>query len=769
MTSPSGPSNFEYSEDSVVARLSFDVPPQALTDARQLAEAMAAVATQQEYIARSTGTWLDYYNQVPQIMERANQAYRETITQLERMAYIQNEMGGGKANIGPSTGDPSGGYSTAAPQGYVNPFAGQFFGMGVTPDLTNAQQHMMGMAAQNPQMYANMMGARGNAVNPALLGMVGGIAAGATGQAPQSGGGMGQGGPAAASQSPQATQSQRKAAAPPDSSQSGAPTTSEPQNIPAQPHPDAPAWQQAVAGAIAGAQQIVNEGQAGAGGRSKMLGMAGAALGAGAMAMNKIGDNPGGNASSRLASIAKGAGLAGAVGTGAWLASKVQDVGEQVTKYSQLGSVQGGGLAEGVGYEAQARLMALNPFITAEQSRQVMQMALREGFRGGQFDTVQDFMIKNFKDMGMSLGDQMELIKSSVVAGGESTQTFKQNMDDLQNTLTEMKLLAGEGGASLPDRAAQLQSNVSTLTSLNVGQDSAQRAGLAMQEMFKDNKILREAAPGLMNDAAKNPLFMQQVALRHGITGLPGAIPGKLEDAGIDMNQAFLEQAQYIIDNFIRGQYQDDRDAAVIFQQYMAEQGVPMDQNTAYELYKQLTSGRDIAGDTGRSVASAEAKRRLRQKQGPGIVQGTVDSLTGVTRGIGKPLEKIGSLFTNAFRGDSEAAQQDFEDLPGAFGGGASQVWNSMFGSARSQVDQQMKEARENASRGGSAPVQTQGTVSGEVRITVDQQGRVTAPQSIQLSGQQKSANAGYGNAQLNNAPPGDPSFGHSFLGWGGN
>ncbi len=48
------------------------------------------------------------------------------------------------------------------------------------------------------------------------------------------------------------------------------------------------------------------------------------------------------------------------------------------------------------------------------------------------------------------------------------------------------------------------------------------------------------------------------------------------------------------------------------------------------------------------------------------------------------------------------------------------------------------------------------GTVTGNVTITVDQQGRVTAPQSIQLTGAQKAALAGGGTAQLNNIQPGD-------------
>jgi hypothetical protein len=55
-----------------------------------------------------------------------------------------------------------------------------------------------------------------------------------------------------------------------------------------------------------------------------------------------------------------------------------------------------------------------------------------------------------------------------------------------------------------------------------------------------------------------------------------------------------------------------------------------------------------------------------------------------------------------------------------------------------------------------SGRVTTEGTVRGNVTITIDQSGRVTAPPSIQLTGLQKSALAGWGSSQVNNVAPGD-------------
>ena len=299
----------------------------------------------------------------------------------------------------------------------------------------------------------------------------------------------------------------------------------------------------------------------------------------------------------------------GVAGLGLGAMGAAQNIGERVTDLTQLGSVQGGGAVEGAGYEVSARIMALNPFINTDQARQVMQMSLKSGFRGGEGDMVQDFMVKNFKDMSMSFADSLSVIESSAQKSGDSTLGLADKMKDLQGTLDLMKGLSGEGGAALPEREAQFESTVKTLSSLNVDPESANRSALAMQEMFKDNPILRSAAPQLANAAAQNPMFMQQVAMRNGITGmLPGALPGALEDAGIDTHDAFLDQAKYVA-NMVSKYPGGKRNQAAMFQELMAQQGVPMDQKTAYALYGEVSGGRDIAGDTEKSMQAGRVTR----------------------------------------------------------------------------------------------------------------------------------------------------------------
>lgn len=744
MTSPSGPSNFEYSDDSVVARLSFDVPPQALTDVSQLTQALSAMATQQEYISRSTGTWLDYMQQVPQIMERANQSYREAITQMERMSYIQGEMGGGPGpNVSPgaTAGPTGGGYTTAAPAGYSNPFAGQFFGMGMTPDLTSAQQHMGMMASQDPRLYANMMAARGQAVNPAMMGAVGGAVAGATGQGGvgNTGGGQGWGNAAPGSQSPQATQTSRDSASPPDPTQSGQGKSSEQQNIPATPHPDAPAWQQAIAGGINSAQQVVNEAQASGGRNSKLLGMASAGLGGAASLMNKYasGDDMG-----KLGTVAKGIGAAGAVGGAAWMFNKGQDAGEMLQRYQQLGSVQGGDMGTGMQYEAQARLLALNPFITTQQARQAMQMALSSGFRGGDYDTIQDYMLSNFKDLGVQFSTSMDIAKQSIKSG----ETAGQATAGTRETLQSMYELSRTGGASFPERQEQFQNTFDSLTGMGVNAESARRASVGLQEGYGDNMALRDSIDKIGIQSAGSPTLMQLAAQKAGVTGvLPGALPAALAEKGIDPDEAMLSGAKQIAE-FCKG-YPERLNRIAAFQALMGQQGVQLDFQQAEAMYDKVT------GEKSPTEQANENIDRASKTDNRPILSKAKSYLTGLGKYTGGALAAAGDVL----------------------GGHYSDAWHDLTQNPFSSEKDESKGTADLFAKGGRTPqeppktpqdvkpVQTEGQVSGQVTITVDQSGKVNAPSTIQLTGQQKSANAGWGNSTLNNPGPGDN---HTSLGW---
>lgn len=757
MTTPSD-SSFDYTDDSVIARVAFDIPHQAVGDVSQLTAAMSAMRTELESIARAQSDWMDYLRQVPEITSRANQAIREQITLMERMSYVQGEVGvgggGGKFWGGGGGGAPGaaggggggggGGYSTAAAPGYVNPFRDMAFGTGAHGGDGGAGGMGAALGAlekNDPHTFANVTSARGQAVNPALLGMVGGALAASYGKGTQPGQ-AGSGGEADGSTVPQGTSAARTSAGKPDPGKGGAPMGAASQNDPGEPSPDGtdnqkmisnllneartgrigPRIASIIRSVIGGGRDAGGGGGAGGsadgGGANDLIGSALGSLGS-SMLPGMFGGRAGGGIAGMLGAhkgTAIGLGVAG-LGLGAMGAA--QNIGERVTDLTQLGSVQGGGAVEGAGYEVSARIMALNPFINTDQARQVMQMSLKSGFRGGEGDMVQDFMVKNFKDMSMSFADSLSVIESSAQKSGDSTLGLADKMKDLQGTLDLMKGLSGEGGAALPEREAQFESTVKTLSSLNVDPESANRSALAMQEMFKDNPVLRSAAPQLANAAAQSPMFMQQVAMRNGITGmLPGALPGALADAGIDTHDAFLDQAKYVA-NMVSKYPGGKRNQAAMFQELMAQQGVPMDQKTAYALYGEVSGGRDIAGDTEKSMQTGAGHKTIGSK--------IMDNFTRQS-GAQSAADNFSASRQDGFTPDGQPPRS----LP----------------QSREQV--------------GSGSLTAQGTVNGELRVTVDQQGRVTAPPTIQLTGQQKAVMAGGGSGQLNSVGPGDPNYMHA-------
>ena len=273
--------------------------------------------------------------------------------------------------------------------------------------------------------------------------------------------------------------------------------------------------------------------------------------------------------------------------------------------------------------------------------------------------------------------------------------------------------------------------------------------------------VLRDAAPGIANGAAQNPLFLTQVANRHGITGmLPGATQGALEDAGIDFDEAFLEQARYVA-NMVKGYPGGMRNQAEMFRMLMAEQGAPMDPKAAYEMYKELTGGRDIEGDVAKSIDRGAGSQTIGSR------------LSAPIRGIAKTFGL--TSIDNLIKGDFMGAAREISEGPSTFAsmfGGDREADRSADAFAASRADgaafspagvpsRVLPRSPDQVTPGGN--LTAQGNVTGEVRITVDQAGRVTAPPTIQLTGQQKAALAGYGSTQLNNPPPGDPTYYHAY------
>ncbi len=726
MTSPTEGGSFDYTDDSVIAKVSIDVPSQAITDINQLSESMAAMREQLKSVAEAQGQWLDFLNQMPKTLGETNSAIKEQITLLERQNYLQGESGGPftTSSSGGSQGTGSGGgYSTAAQPGNPQPWQmGVTPGTGVNPPSPQQiQERSARMGAEDPALEANVQSARGVAFNPALLGM----AASAVARR------FGLGKPASGAVKPNQP-ADRDADKPPDIGMGGVPMSADDPSSPGDPNDDD--TDDGKKNTILA--QLVNDFKGGKNGRAARMGQtllgaaSGRLIGGGAAAAG--GSMLGGIAKSIMSN--KSARTAGALGLGALAFNKAQDLGEKYTEFQQLGSVQGGDAMTGMKYEAQARIMALNPFITTQQARQAMQMALKEGFRGDNYDTVQSFMVENFKELGISMGQSMDLMKASVkgLSEGDSQAGVKKDLDETLNT---MKELSAEGGLSFPERVNQLQELKEQMAAQGFSPENANRTALGLQEGYGDSMALRESIGNISGQVSGSPMLMTLAAQKAGITGvLPNALPLAMDAAGMDGDE-ILESAASQVAQMVSGHgIYINRVAG--FQTLMLQYGVSEmeDIQKAKALYDKVTGGGE--------KPTAKANRTVAR-------QGKTDTRKGQTSGSPEDENWTRQHSNYTPSGNASGRAESFEE--------AGRGSNSFAPSGNPPAS-----LPQNASQVPMS-MTSSGTVTGNVTITVDQQGRVTAPQSIQLTGAQKAALAGGGTAQLNNIQPGDSHAYNTF------
>jgi hypothetical protein len=733
MTTP-GSDAFDYTDDSVIARVSIDVPASSLTDISQLTQAMSTMRVELEAIARAQSDWLDYLQQVPQIAERANQAYRESLTQMERIAYVQNEIGGGTLGVGGGPTDPGGGgagyggspgtasgYSTAAPQGYVNPFKDMVSGTGQPQSASAVNEQINQISQEDPRLAANMMAQRGIGINPNMLGTIGGVAAGMLGKSEASPGG-GPGNVAAAAGTLGA----------------GILGTG--------------------AGAAAGTlgARVLSETKFG-NRISDALGMGGGGggdgggTGSGAPGWGGRVASVGRGAARYIGNMSTASKVAGGLGLGAVAFNEVQNIGERVTQYQQLGAEEGGSFATGMEKELSARVRAIDPFVNAGQVREAMQKPMSEGYRGDAQNELRDVLLDNFKEMGISMADSAAVAFSNLKETDGSDAAVKKVVEQQRDTAKMMHDLAGDGGASLSQRVAANLESTLTLNEAGLSQANIDRSSLAAQEAFADTPALRgKRIEQIQSGAVTNANFGAIVAQRTGVTGyLPEVQAKAMEEAGYDADEIFEIGVKEMI-NYASGQ-PNRLNRIAVFRRLMNEaNNTNMSLDEATKLYEKYSDGKDPKGQTqrGNEAVARNAQKTHNTNWNP------ISYLKNII--TAKPEDILGEIMGN--RAPSEAAERTAESFAQAGRGPGAENY--------APSGRKAPALPQNASQVPQT-VNTQGRVSGNVTITVDQAGRVTAPPTIQLTGTQRAVNAGAGSAQLNNAQPGENYANKSFPGGG--
>jgi hypothetical protein len=462
MTTPGGMnSGFDHGDDFVAARVTIDVPTEGIAGLREITQEMDRFRTGVEAANRSSETFTGYLQRIAEAANQAATATENMVSMLERTTSYQNgaATGGGMPQL------------NASPQ-YSDPFAGAALGMGGGGGAGggDVRSQLDSLREQNPRAYVNKMAASGQY-------RMGDIPATSP---------SGQDITTAADRINQRTQMQ----------QEGQVDASGNSNI----------------GSRSGRNgQIDNE-------------MPGGGVSGGLRALGGLGRLlPEGALGTGLGRVAAVAGPLGAAIGGGLLANEaVQRVGGVYQDYKNMGSVRGGGAVEGMGYEIGIRALAMNPFISGDQSRQIIQQGLREGYTGKEFDTVTSMVANNLKEMNMDISQSFDLLRKNVKEGGMSEV-------GLGAALGNIKDMSQAGYRSLPELTAGYQQTSGALIGMGVGGPAASQAALISGAAGASSMTGKSADEQLVQAMIGSPqnlaIIKAQGGLNLPVGTMPQAIP----------------------------------------------------------------------------------------------------------------------------------------------------------------------------------------------------------------------------------------------------
>lgn len=225
--------------------------------------------------------------------------------------------------------------------------------------------------------------------------------------------------------------------------------------------------------------------------------------------------------------LLKGAGVAGLAAAGF---AGVQKVGSTMQGFAAQGAQRGGGMQEGLQFEMGVRSMAMNPFIDVEQSRKIMQTALNEGFTGNEMETVTQFMTENLMKMNMTAQESAKVLQENVIKGG-------QDMAEAQQDAMAASNLAQNEDAKKTSSEFRDTWQDSTATAIAAGADGSAASSLGglASSMFGESEVLGslsgQIVPGMTTNMSMGMAIGQEVGYR----GNPlGALEYALNQKGGD-------------------------------------------------------------------------------------------------------------------------------------------------------------------------------------------------------------------------------------------
>ena len=810
-------------DDFISARVNFEIPAEASAQMREINTELERLRTNSDAAARSVDSFTRYIQLLNEAQERTSESSRSLAATMERMGALTAK--GAQPQV-----------STAVPTGtHAQPWAGVTEGMGIPQHRTpatiaqvptgGAQSMFDQLAQEDPRAYLNARAAWGG---------------GKQGELPQvsiSQESLDRLAERIAVRDQGQQQEEAKRTAPADRSGGGG---GRGRASPQAPQAPWDSWRDRVAdwagtaGTVAGAAGVGGRGLGGMVGRAlqnwgtrlQQRGRPDASAPTGGPRIRTAGtggEEPSiptegeteegveepeegeeeesprkGGGGGQLGKIGKGLGIAGAgitAGVAAYGAYK--KIGGEIQRYRALGQIRGGGFGEGFGYEMQARIMALNPFITTEQSRQIIQSALTQGYTGKEFDTVTAFMASNLKDMNMSVAEQQKLLQAGVHNSNESISGLTQN---LTQAFATMKALSQTGYNTLPQREAAFEAVVPGALAGGMAPKEAIRLGTMVGQEFAGEPGMGDMGARIQSGIQNKPfagLFLQQ----HGGPGgtpinVPGAVGG---DPGSILESMTADQRESATWNAIKAIADASQGNVMLFQMQMRTLlGIDLSRAEARKLMddaksvgtgsdkdplKAAQQARDKENEARKRGKIAQGRKALQDKLGGPFGLGGLGGLGGGNTSISDK-DALAYAEKQGFTGQTEGLDVE-QNLMTFYGGHGYEVgsggnWKP-FDPGNADMLKDLKSGklrvREQGGTGqgtklSDIPNVSGGTgsgdgrdgnkpsgLSGELKVTVhpaNMRAVLNVPNYVPITSNEQAANSGFGNATRNNPPPGD-------------
>lgn len=777
---------FESGADYVAARVSFDIDNSGVSSLKELSESLNNFRTATEAANRTGADFLKFLQQMTALTNQANEAQTQLVNTLQRMTDSQQAIMTGQGT------QVSRGY----PQGRVDPLSGMGGGAGSgmgnrAPTTAGTEGYLDNLAAQDPRKYLNMQSNWGNV---------------RTGDVPAH----------SPSDNDLAQHAQRHRDR--DKAQTDQAVATH-MNDPFSP------MQRRISGMTSGAAQLLSEISPGGGGGMGMAGMAqqglmslsgmlrqsGAAqavLGAGGGAVPNATATAGGIGSLSgllgrgAAFLGTGAGMvATGIGAGVGAEYLLQEGGQAVQNYRSMGQIRGGGFQEGLGYEMAIRSMALSPFLSTDQARQIVAQGLSSGYTGKEFDTVTQFMAANLKDMNMSVAESMKIFKKNVVEGGMSQEGLSASLEGL-------KIGSKSGYSTLAELQGNYADASAALINAGVPGQVASREASTAAYAFNDIADLKGLMSQVTQSASDPESPLAAMMLNSQVSGV-NVPPGTDVSTVLESMPGGQTQATYNIMRYWAMRYWQssggNRGRAVsAFWGWLKAniKEVNWSNRTQVEkLFWQLISNpnaiaqADAKATQDRKKAAEFTEQSRGSRVAGSLVGGIQSTMAGIvdlgknlfTRKAGDPWEWKG---WNAAQDEMELASSQYrspvlDNLIRENGADNIEIGDGKNWKALDVMDAQQIAALaagkskvrmkgsgtsgttlsdipdggkgfSNSTYGGGANPMSVAPVHGTLTITIDQQGRVSAPPTVDLSPTNAGANEGAGGFSPNNPQPGD-------------